>query len=560
MFENFDFSQLDNLEDLLVANDRWYWTEKNRYLKGQPWSFQGRPYLKEIYRTNKKNLVFVKGRQVEASELSINLTLHFLLTNPSTTALYTLPSTDLCQVFSGKRFEDAIVESIPIKKQLIGDGSVGHRKFKNGSHLYVRTSSSGGDKARSLDGDFLICDEYQDFDARGIIEVPARDVLLSNLDHSSHKLNITFGTPKLSGTHFEELWDASSKKHWHITCDYCQFEQYMTLDNIINFDKGYENDDFDIVFFGCKACQHPIDRTDGVWIPTNNKPSELEGFHISQLITPWKKAEDILRAHGTKHIKGKSKRGFFNEVLGYFYAGSDQPFNEENLVRCYRTDLGLLNSSGDSCYMGVDWGDTSTVCIIEYNRETDSAKIVYAGKFSQKEHIEQANRIADLFPRYAIRNAVVDKGYGVAQWQEMLKRFPGRVYAATYSYDSKAQDSLLDWDHKECRVSIERDLAISALIDRVDRGCDENSGLIIPWNEEASHRLSEPFLREMKQVTAEVKNNRTQYGRFGSGDHFMHALLYAITAAQCDTARTSKTKTVTIGYNSGRNRSHFRPY
>ena len=68
-----DIYALSSIQDELENADRWYWTQRNRYIKGSRWSFDNRAYLKQIYREKARELIFVKGRQVEASELAIKI-------------------------------------------------------------------------------------------------------------------------------------------------------------------------------------------------------------------------------------------------------------------------------------------------------------------------------------------------------------------------------------------------------------------------------------------------------------------------------------------------------
>ena len=540
---NFDSINFNHLEQTLLKNDLWYWTNQSRYLKGEPWDFGPRTYLKELYRDRARDKIVVKGRQVEMSEYSVNVALHFATTNPNTTTLYTFPSSDLCATFGNKRIKEAIQQSPKLEGQLIDDGNALTKMFKNRSYLYLRTSYGGGDKARSIDADMLICDEYQDFDMRSTSDVPARDVLMSNLDHSSFKNTFTFGTPKLRDAHFEHLWMSSSMKQWNVVCDECKLHQQLSLSNVINWDRAYERDVFDIVYYGCVKCKTELDRYSGYWKSTSREGTnfELSGYHISQLMVPWKTAGDILRAHGTKHIKGKSTRAFQNEVLGNFYSGSDQPFNEAVLELCYDTTLSLEDACYEPTYLGVDWGDTSTVAIIKYDVESDYVTLVNAFKFNDPDIMVHAQKIAELAQRYQVSNMVMDFGYGKAPNTDLIRRYPQRAWACIYSHSKEA--TLFKWDAKKAQVAVDREATINLLVDRFEKGHNVSGGITIPRTEEARAILA-PFLQEMKNIVAVQKHNRTIYERIGSGDHFAHAMNYAVIAAKRAETKTKYPRTI----------------
>ena len=141
---NLNSLNFDHLEHALKKNDLWYWTKTMRYLKGEPWDFGPRVYLQELYRDTAKDKLIVKGRQVEMSEYSVNLALHFAMTHNNVTTLYTFPSSDLCATFGNKRIKDAISQSPKLNELLVDDGNALTKRFKNGSYLYLRTSYGGG--------------------------------------------------------------------------------------------------------------------------------------------------------------------------------------------------------------------------------------------------------------------------------------------------------------------------------------------------------------------------------------------------------------------------------
>lgn len=531
------------LDEYNKKTDAYTWTEQFRYINGKPWNFGERTYLKQIYTDPSTDKIFLKGRQVEGSELSINTVLHFLTTHDFTRCLYTFPSTSLCDKFCNDRIKQAFLQSAKLNEFLMNPGSVKTKEFKNGSYLYLVTASSGGDKARSIPADLLICDEYQDFEygSEEDDSTPALDSLSSNLDASAHKRIIVLGTPKLPNTHFNELWDSSSQNIWKVVCQECHTHQEMSLENIIHLDKADVDPEWLYkTYFGCSnlKCSAPLDRSIGYWEPRNKKVIR-SGYHIPQLIIPTKTSVDIVKAVGTKYHKGKTIRGLHNEVLGNFFAGSAIPFNDNVLQECFDTDQTVFQGCSDSegTYLGVDWGDITTLCIIKYNRETDVVTIYAAKKLTDPHLNNHSIEIKNLIRPYQIRNTVVDIGYGKPQTQELMRMLPGRIWSC-YSNVKVSQVEPYVFDKKTMKVQTDKSIMIGELVSRAELGCDRNGGLIIPYDDQA-RILLQPYLKEMQNIIAKQENNRTRYEKnSGKGDHFALALCYAIIAAKGDSRPT----------------------
>src|SRR3989442_2871091 len=76
------------------------WTEKYRTIKGKPFRFEKRDYLKQIYRDPGNEIYIAKPRQMEITELAINWLLYHLLKYPNTVSLYVTDRHDHIAVFS----------------------------------------------------------------------------------------------------------------------------------------------------------------------------------------------------------------------------------------------------------------------------------------------------------------------------------------------------------------------------------------------------------------------------------------------------------------------------
>jgi len=106
----------NDFKDILSSIDPVSWTENRRTLKGQPFSFKHRNYLLQPYRDEHPQLIFMKGRQVEMSEFSMNWLLRKLDAHPYTAGLHAFPRANQAQKFTKQRVESAIQDSRYIKE------------------------------------------------------------------------------------------------------------------------------------------------------------------------------------------------------------------------------------------------------------------------------------------------------------------------------------------------------------------------------------------------------------------------------------------------------------
>jgi len=108
----------ERLRSIAKPLDLVEWTEANRLLKGQPFSFVDRDYLPPIYRDNHSNILVVKARQMEMTEFLVNWLIYNLTTHPNTVGIYCAPRADQVSRFSRDRLRRAIKDSPQLRHNL----------------------------------------------------------------------------------------------------------------------------------------------------------------------------------------------------------------------------------------------------------------------------------------------------------------------------------------------------------------------------------------------------------------------------------------------------------
>jgi len=528
------------------------WTENNRTLKGQPFSFENRNYLHDIYRDNSRHLIIYKGRQVEMTEFSINWLLNKIWQNPYTAGLHTFPRDGQVLRVSKQRVQPAIKDSTGLSSWYNKNES-DQRMFKfckppnaktglipYSFYILGGTWGSGGqgmdvgDAARGLTIDFTVYDERQDHP--NDVEATVGEAM----SHSEHKQSLTLGTPKLPGTQFDQEWESSNKKYWFVECPGCGREEPLTMDNILDvathdyegrygYVKEWKGEEQDY-YYGCKYCGEELDRTRGIWRETNpQRRAPYAGYHISQLMVAWITAQEII---DKKESVKYTKRKFSNEVLGIAYGGDDLPITMVGLQACCQNDLRLGAVDGESLYVGIDWGATSYMWIQKrcMKRGFQIVQLVEAKSKEKKEHIKQFVEVLGKYVPY-VKKVVCDAGPDITNFQALRDKLREEdichdVWACYYA--NPPAKKICTWNDKDEAVSAGRSEFIEMVADEIDE-----QRLVIPGKDQNLEVIT-TALDHMTNIAAErcETNSGVEFIKYvdTGPDHFLHAKVYANVA------------------------------
>lgn len=514
------------MQEILASLDPISWTESRRILKGEPFSFENRNYLFQPYRDEFHQIFFMKGRQVEMSEFSINWLLNKLNRHPYTNGLHAFPRSAQAQRFAKMRLEYAIKESDILAEWYENNGSdLTLKKFmqkdnpKQPYNYYIlggtweSRKDTVGDAARGMSLDFAVYDERQDHPN------DVETVLGEALSHSKYKQTITLGTPKLPGIQFDQQWESSDKRYWFVKCPHCGRENPITMDNIL--DSGDEKVGY---YYGCPNCKNPIDRNIGRWMSTIPRVNpEYHGYHINQLMVSWLTANEIMRK---KTSTTYPRRRFHNEVLGESYGGDDVPITLAMLEECGENEyrLGDLGEF-DTIYAGIDWGAKSYLYI--QNKQHRLVDCEIAGDSDPRQHpIKLARYIAKYGKR--VKKVVCDAGPDITRYYSLKEELAKigikcNVYACYYSTPPAKTDIV--WDEDKLIVTVGRSEVIEVLIDEI-----HDHKLVLPGYDLGIEKV-DLLLDHFQNIAAEKVENKSGnqfiiYVATGP-DHFLHAKVYS---------------------------------
>lgn len=462
-------------------------------LQGKPFTIIGtdedldnaRHYMTAIYHTMafvlpkvKKPMVIVKGRQVEFTTTVANMTAYYLAEKDFFDVLYAVPKSDQAKRFSDTRIDP--LQRYKIDTEILkpipnGTYNKSVKQFDNGSTLYIYGTADKGDVIRGIAVQALLKDEYQDMDR------DAEEAIDETLTHSKYKINITLGTPKYTGTRYEERWEQSTKQYYHIPCSACNHFYVLQWDLAVR-----EH------IFRCPKCGHEDDKRErmrfGKWIALGNPNADYIGFHLSQLYVPYITKEEIDFKLRQKEKEGADVQKYFkNEILGEFYCGNVEHVDKSAILKGFdeKAKYDIFIPLQTSVYMGIDWGgwnvtdqdpDSSfTVVSVGAVNNKGQLFVNYVEILTQKDELLQVKRISELMSRYHVRLAVADKGYGKIKNMELKKLFPGRFRECKYVQGSS---SLTFKERKDDgSLLINRDYSLEELYNAMTR-----SKMVIPLN------------------------------------------------------------------------------
>lgn len=409
-----------------LPDDIVQWVEQVRMIKGEKFSFEGRPYLPPIYRDSNKEIYIVKPRQMEITEFAVNWMLYHLTKNPSTVGLYLSDRQDHVSVFSKLRLRSWGIDQSPILKPMIKEGTVSWQPFKNGSHLYMHSAWSDFEKARSIPADFVIVDEIQS------TNVAAIPVIQEALSKSSFGRFVGMGTGSDQDDPWWKLWHTGNQQEW--------------------------------------------DSTSNQWV-AKNPSSKISSYHLTHYMAPWMPREEIEK----KRI-AYLPRNFTNEVEGWWHTSARKPLIESDIRALFDKSISFLrpeevDKNLGPLYLGVDWGGGTKAFTVVWiwqlvDRIAPRFQLIYLQEFNEKSTEKQADMIANLVDAYDIEQGVMDAGGGTRQVEKLEGRYAERMIKCSYI---SRPEKPLEVVSEENRIVVDRTWAIETIIDLITRSASSNA-------------------------------------------------------------------------------------
>ena len=432
-----------------------------RRLKGQKLSYydttnprKWRHFLIQPMEDYAQDVVWMKGRQVGASEAHINFVLHFLVYHPYTNAIYTFPRDKQLRKFSQTRVDTALDESkflsnlCPSKNRNVYLKPIGNSNW----HLVSAWETNLGE---GTPADLVCFDEYDR------MKDEVETAFTESLSSSPYGLIRRFSTPTLPMRGVARLYSKSNMYHYYYTCEHCGEKQFLTFDdNVLLVDESkyrpyLEEVDDGAFIIACRKCKKELNRMQqGEWISEySNK--DIMGYYVSQINCPWISADEIVR----KRLKYKSEQLFRNYVLGEPYVDSNTGIRREEIMQAIDPNLTMIGGGRgefDTISVGIDWGNTNWVVVLGLRSDGRIQLINFFWVEDTSEPLGQVKEIANRISVYQPDYIICDVGYGKDRNAQMLHYFPNQTYACQYIVGG----FLSRWNEKGHVVKTNRTLSL----------------------------------------------------------------------------------------------------
>lgn len=446
--------------------------------QGEKLDFKEHAYLWDIYDDFSPRQAILKAAQIGFSTAA-NIKAFWVAKYRGLDIIYSLPSAaDIKDFVSGKT--NRLIANNPIFQQWTEDKDSIEQKRVGNNVIYYRGTWTER-AAIAIPADLYISDETDRSKQEIVSQYQTR------LQHSKFAWEWYFSNPSVPGYGVDKQWSNSDQKHWFIKCEHCNYEWYLTMENIMG----------NPPYFGCVKCRKELNRRSGRWVK-KFEAKEISGYWIPLLISPTKSAQYILDKK-----KEYSEEQFTNFVLGKPYVGKGNVLTRQMFVQNLTSKVNPQNTRP---IIGVDTGVGINIVV------GNSHGLFYYDK------TEDYELLRSLMKRWPNAICVIDQGGDIIGPRKLREEFPNRVFLCFFRQDRK-NDELIQWNEEDGTVVVDRNKVIQLVVDEfieqrlpvqgteadwydywlewagMYRTVDENT-LGVPvnkWNKPSSGRCDYPF-------------------------------------------------------------------
>lgn len=412
------------------------WADKNRMLPSKTssepgkWRTERTPYLKEImdelsHMSKTKEVVFMKGAQVGATESANNWIGYIIDYMPSTTMVVWPALPDVKK--NSKLRIDPLIESTPCLH-----GKISHGKNKDKSNTSTFKDFDGGalilsgansaSSLRSVPAKFLILDELDGYpdDVEG--EGDPVDLVEARSRTFSRRKCFKISTPTIKGkSKIEREFLKSDQRYFHVPCPHCNKKQKLDF-KMLEYDTISADVGKIVTYaaFYCVHCGEEIQEHNKTWMLSNgewiseNPESMIAGFHLSSLYSPlgWLSWKEVAQKWVEAQGNFEKMMAFYNTILGESYEDSgDKPEHDALYDRRENYDIGT-----------VPRGVVFLTCAVDVQKDRLEAEVIGWGRHKERWSIDhkvipgdvQDSGTWDDLERYMQTTFPHDDGYQVS--------------------------------------------------------------------------------------------------------------------------------------------------
>lgn len=323
--------------DLTVSE----WADAYRKLSSESsaepgqWRTDRAPYQREILDSVNdpeiKKIVIMASAQVGKTELLLNALGYHIDFDPAPIMLMQ-PTLDLAKNFSKERLAPMLRDTPALKNKVAdvktrdGGNTTLQKSFPGGYIALVGANAPSGLASRPIR--ILLADEVDRFPVSAGTEGDPLSLAekRTNNFYNSKKIFVSTPTNK-NASRIESEFELSTKEYWNLPCPSC--EEYQPL--------SWSQIHFESESHACKHCGALHDEYEwkegkGKWHATQPE-AESRGFHLNELLSPWRKWRDIITDFQEAKKKGpEAMKVWVNTSLGETWEEEGEQLEEDELM------------------------------------------------------------------------------------------------------------------------------------------------------------------------------------------------------------------------------------
>ncbi|WP_100406662.1 phage terminase large subunit family protein [Bacillus solitudinis] len=323
--------------DLTVSE----WADMYRKLSSESssepgqWRTSRAPYQKEILDSindyDSEKVIIMSSAQVGKSELLLNVVGYYIDFDPAPILLMQ-PTVDLAKSFSKERLAPMIRDSPTLRKKASDEKSrdsgntVMQKTFPGGYIAMVGANAPSGLASRPIR--ILLADEVDRFPISAGTEGDPLSLAEKRTNNFQNRKKVFVSTPTNKGaSRIETEFEFSTQEHWNLPCPSCGEYQPLRFPQL----------HFDSACMACKSCgtlhdEYEWKSSEGKWI-ANNPNAKNRGFHLNEMVSPWRKWQEIIDSFKEANKKGpEALKVFVNTALGETWEPKGDGIESEDLL------------------------------------------------------------------------------------------------------------------------------------------------------------------------------------------------------------------------------------
>lgn len=478
--------------------------ERAIYIKGAPYSFKDREYLKPIVDAHVPQIVFRAGRQTEKSTIIAAIIVADSCVLPHFKTLYVTLSGKQVSDFSNDKLHPMLTYS-PVIYHNFYTGSRGDiikrvtdKSLMNGSHIFLRSAYRTAETIRGISADRVAIDECQSILTENLI------VIQECASRSAYKWFIYAGTGRTNDNPLEYFWNRSNQCEWLIKCSSCGYYNYQD-EKILRPE-----------FLACIKCDSVLDVRNGLWVAFAAQNTNFYGFRITQYMLSGQSYSELYQKLSVYGI-GK----FYNEVLGLPFEKALRPLSAEDLVRNCEPRHNEISAMPIEylTVAGIDWGtgmQSYTVISCGYWNGQELI-VTYAKRFHGTDPQADLEEIQSILYRTKSNFVLADWGFGHLNNELLTKylRSQNKTFAPVMYVEGAKEEYI--WDGTKYKVN--RTHSLSELFNAIKK-----NKIKFPNSAEF-----QTFLNDILNIFIDYRESKTQTVMFynhspDKPDDFAHAL------------------------------------